>query len=700
MKKTYDIEGLTCLSCAEDLEEKLNLSEGIKNVRIDFATSRIHLETDDDSMDEIKIEKMIEASGHLVWVAKDKENKKQKKKVSNELLINILGVNLFFISILLERLLVFSVGDIVLISLYLLSYVMIGGKVIYRAVKNMINGNFFDEHFLMTIATLGAIGIGEMIEAVAVMLFYRIGEFLQDLSVNKSRKSILDLMDIKPEIAHIVIDNEAITVHPNTLKINDIIMVKPGEKVPVDGTIILGSSTLDLKSLTGEMLPKDVTDGDSVYSGAINLTKVLTIKVDKIFADSMATKIVDFIQNNQNKKAKTESFITRFSKVYTPIVVTLAVILAFIVPLFISLIAQETYLELFPIYFRRALILLVISCPCALVLSIPLSYFAGIGASSKIGMLVKGGKDLETLETIDHFVFDKTGTLTKGDFEVVDIISEDPNTLLEVVAHIESNSNHPIAKSVVKAYGKTITHDRVTFYEETQGKGVKAHYLGELVLIGNLSFIQNVMNDVEDEIKDGTILYVATKDKFLGKIIIKDTIKKTTFEAICDLQKQNKKITIISGDHQYAVEAVGKDLKIKNFYHSQMPNDKVSLVEKLSKNTSLAFIGDGMNDAPVLLKATLGIAMGGIGSDATIEASDAVIMNDSLMTLVDAIKISKFTKKIVIQNIFFIMGIKGIIILLGIIGYASLWLAIFADVGVALLAVLNSMRILKSRGAK
>lgn len=695
MKKTYDLEGLTCISCAENLEEKLNLDESIKSVKIDFALSKMHIETINEEIDQKQIEKLIEKSGHLVWIADQKKSFEKKNKLSKELLINILGVNLFFLAILMDKSSIFTIDQIVLSIIYVASYLMIGGKVIYRAIRNMVNKNFFDEHFLMFIATAGAIAINEMIEAVAVMLFYRVGEFLQDLSVNQSKKSILELMDIKPEIAHLIVNQEVTTIHPKELKTGDLIMVKPGEKVPVDSIVIQGESSVDLKSLTGEALPKDVKKDDSIYSGAINLTKVLTLKVDKVYADSMATKIVEFIENNQDKKAKTESFITRFSKVYTPIVVSLAVVLAFLVPFVFSIFLQETYLELFPIYFRRALILLVISCPCALVLSIPLSYFAGIGASSKLGMLFKGGRDLEILEKINHFVFDKTGTLTHGEFEVVDMISEDKEMLLEIVAHIESNSNHPIALSIVKAYKKEIKNDIVSEYEEVHGLGVKANYYGKKIYIGNQAFIESVIGKIESTNEIGTILYVSTMDKFLGKIILSDTIKPSAYEAIKHLKGDQKKISIISGDHKNSVEHVGGLLNVNHIYHSQMPQDKVNLIDQLALKEEIAFIGDGMNDAPVLLKATLGIAMGGIGSDATIEASDAVIMNDSLTTLVGAIKISKKTRKIILQNIIMILGIKGLVILLGALGYASMWLAIFADVGVALIAVINSMRILK-----
>jgi len=690
MKKKYKIEGLTCASCAIDLEKQFQKVIGMTSVYLDFASSKLIVEGDKNAISLETLEKLSKTIGHPIVLIDDEHTTIRQKTISLELWINILGVNLFLLAIIGSYQTWFDPT-----LLYLISYLLIGGKVIYRAIRNMFKGHFFDEHFLMTIATLGAIGIGEMIEAVAVMLFYRIGEFLQEVSVNRSRKSIQALMDIKPEIAHLYEHEEIKDLHPKLLHVNDIILVRIGERIPVDGTIIMGQSTLDLKSLTGESMPKDVGVDTQVYSGSLNLTGLLKLRVDKPFEESMATKIVQFVEDNQFKKAKTETFITRFSKIYTPVVVGIAIMLAFGLPLMFSLSQPGNYRSFLPNTIQRALILLVISCPCALVLSIPLSYFAGIGASSKEGMLFKGGADLENLEKIGHFIFDKTGTLTKGIFEVTEIHSDDPETLLEVVANIESHSNHPIAQSILRHYSGQLDPSKVKNFEEIHGQGVKAFYEGVEVFIGNQKMIEQKINIANPALSMGTLLYVSTKSKLLGYIVLEDQVKPSTQSAIQFLKDQGKMISMITGDSKKVATHIGNELGIDKIYSEQLPHEKAAIIDTLKIESKVAFIGDGMNDAPVLIKADLGIAMGGIGSDATIEASDAVLMNDQLSTLVKGYKISVKTKRVITENIIFILGMKGLIMILGALGYASLWLAIFADVGVALIAVVNTMKILK-----
>ncbi len=689
MKKTYKIKGLTCAGCAQDLEKTYQKIPGMKRASLDVAAGILRVEGTEEIISIPSLESISKTLSHPIQLSEEGKQEVKEKKVNIELVINLIGVNVFVLAIVASYLTWPSTW------LFLLSYAMIGGKVIYKALRNGLKGHLFDEHFLMTVATIGAIGLGEMVEAVAVMLFYRVGEFLQDVSVHRSRKNIKQLMDIKPEIAHLIKDETIIDVHPITLRINDHVLIRVGERIPVDGTILQGETALDVKSLTGESMPKDVSTGDQVLSGSLNLTGLLKLRVDQHFEDSMATKIIQFVEDNQHKKAKTELFITRFSKIYTPFVVFIAVFLAFGLPLLFSMTQGGVYSDYLSQSIHRALVLLVISCPCALVLSIPLSYFAGIGASSKEGMLFKGGADLETLEKIDHFVFDKTGTLTRGVFEVTQIESEDPETLLEVVAHIESFSNHPIAQSILRHYQKEIDEKRVTDYQEIHGKGVKARYNGVWIYIGNQAMIEAQIGPIQPLNATGTVLYASTNEKYLGHLLLSDSIKQQTRETLDFLRRKGKSISMITGDSKQTATHIGNSLGIKNIHYGQLPDQKAKLVETIRQNERVAFIGDGMNDAPVLLAADLGIAMGGLGSDATIEASDAVLIHDQLSGLVAGYQVSKKTRQVIIENITFILASKGIILFLGALGYASLWLAIFADVGVALIAVMNTMKILK-----
>lgn len=580
------------------------------------------------------------------------------------------------------------------IGIYIISYLIVGLDVLIEAIKNIFKGEVFDENFLMTIATIGAFAIGEYPEAVAVMLFYQVGEMFQSYAVDKSRKSIASLMDIRPDFANIKKNGSIEKVSPDKISIGDIIIVKPGEKVPLDGTIVDGNSMLDTSTLTGESVPREVSIGDEVLSGSINQNGLIEIKVTKNFGESTVSKILDLVENASSKKSKSENFISKFAKYYTPIVVVIAVLLAIIPPI----IFKETE---FIQWLYRALTFLVVSCPCALVISIPLGFFGGIGGASKLGVLVKGSNYLEALSKTEVVVFDKTGTLTEGVFEVkkvnsVDITKED---LIKYAAYAESFSNHPIANSLKKAYGKDIDNKKISETHELSGLGVNAVVDGNAVFVGNEKLMQEKNIEYIKCNEIGTILYVAINNQFKGTIIISDKIKADAKKAIEKLKKNNvKKIVMLTGDKKAVGESVAKELGLDEVYTELLPNDKVEKVEKLMKSKSekgkLAFVGDGINDAPVLAISDIGIAMGGLGSDAAIEAADVVLMTDEPSKVVDAIKISKKTLKIVKQNIIFAIAVKILVLILSAIGLSNMWQAVFADVGVSVLAILNALRVL------
>ena len=580
------------------------------------------------------------------------------------------------------------------IGIYIISYLIVGLDVLIEAIKNIFKGEVFDENFLMTIATIGAFAIGEYPEAVAVMLFYQIGEMFQSYAVDKSRKSIASLMDIRPDFANIKKNGSIEKVSPDKISIGDIIIVKPGEKVPLDGTIVDGNSMLDTSALTGESVPREVSIGDEVLSGSINQNGLIEIKVTKNFGESTVSKILDLVENASSKKSKSENFISKFAKYYTPIVVVIAVLLAIIPPI----IFKETE---FIQWLYRALTFLVVSCPCALVISIPLGFFGGIGGASKLGVLVKGSNYLEALSKTEVVVFDKTGTLTEGVFEVkkvnsVDITKED---LIKYAAYAESFSNHPIANSLKKAYGKDIDNKKISETHELSGLGVNAVVDGKEVFVGNEKLMQEKNIEYIKCNEIGTILYVAINNQFKGTIIISDKIKADAKKAIEKLKKNNvKKIVMLTGDKKAVGESVAKELGLDEVYTELLPNDKVEKVEELMKSKSekgkLAFVGDGINDAPVLAISDIGIAMGGLGSDAAIEAADVVLMTDEPSKVVDAIKISKKTLKIVKQNIIFAIVVKILVLILSAIGLSNMWQAVFADVGVSVLAILNALRVL------
>lgn len=576
---------------------------------------------------------------------------------------------------------------------YLIIYAIVGGDILLKAVRNILRGQVFDENFLMSLATIGAFFVGEYPEGVAVMLFYQVGELFQSYAVSKSRKSISSLMDIRPDYANIEKDEQLIQVSPEEVAINDIIIIKAGEKVPLDGKIVEGNSLIDTSALTGESVPREVMPGSDILSGCINQTGLLKVQVTKEFGESTVAKILDLVENASSKKAKAENFITKFARYYTPVVVFAALALALLPPIFLG--------EPFAGWIHRALIFLVISCPCALVISIPLSFFGGIGGASKAGILIKGSNYLEALAKAEIVVFDKTGTLTKGSFKVTEIHSEDisDQELLEVCALAESYSDHPISLSLKKAYGKEIDNSRVENVEEISGYGVKAVVDKKEVCAGNEKLMQKLGIKPSTNLV-GTIVHTAIDGKYVGYIIIADEIKEDAKEAIEKIKAAGvQKTVMLTGDNKAIGEKVAKELNIDEVYTELLPADKVEKLEKLLDTTSekgnLVFVGDGINDAPVLTRADIGIAMGGLGSDAAIEAADIVIMTDEPGKISTAVSISRKTLTIVKQNIIFALGIKLLFLILGAFGIATMWEAVFADVGVSVIAILNAMRALK-----
>lgn len=585
-------------------------------------------------------------------------------------------------------------------GIYILAYIIVGFEIIKEAVENIIKGKVFDENFLMTIATIGAFAIGEFPEAVAVMLFYQIGELFQSYAVDKSRKSIASLMDIRPDYANVERNGIIEKVDPYDVEIGETIVIKPGEKVPLDGTVIEGRSSLDTKALTGEALPREIMEESEVLSGCINLNGVIKVKVTKKFEESTVSKILDLVENASSKKSKSENFITKFAHYYTPIVVIIALILAIVPPLII----QDA---LFSDWLYRALSFLVVSCPCALVISIPLSFFGGIGGASKMGILIKGSNYLEAIANTEIVVFDKTGTLTEGVFEVqkVNPIGISEEELLKIAAFAENYSNHPISLSVKKAYNKEIDEKQIINVEEIPGYGIIAKIGKNDVLVGNEKLMKEHKIEFTKCSEIGTILYVALNQKYVGYILIADRIKDDSEKAIKTLKKNNvKQIVMLTGDRKNVGESVAKKLGIDKVYTELLPDGKVKKVEELLKEKSekgkLAFVGDGINDAPVLALADIGIAMGGLGADSAIEAADVVIMNDEPSRIVNAINLSKKTMRIVKENIIFAILIKVIVLILSACGLSTMWEAVFADVGVSIIAILNALRVLRVKNNK
>lgn len=612
-------------------------------------------------------------------------NKKMKEKLYRIICSSILLI----IAVILK-----NVNNIVSIILFGVSYLVIGYDILLKAIKNIKRGRIFDENFLMAFATIGAICINELAEAVTVMLFYQIGELFQDYAVNKSRKSIIELMDIRPDYANVIREDKHIKINPTLVKVGEIILVKPGEKIPLDGIVVEGTSMLNTLALTGESVPRRVSVNDEVLSGCINNDGILKIKVTKNFNNSTVSKILDLVENASSRKSNSENFISKFAKYYTPTVVIIAVILAIFPPLILN--------QSFSIWIYRALSFLVVSCPCALVVSIPLSFFAGLGASSQIGVLVKGSNYLEALSNVNVIVCDKTGTLTEGVFEVQEISPVDisKEELLKYATYAESFSNHPISLSLKNSYDKKINTKKITDTKEISGKGVYAKIEGKDILVGN----EKLMNEYKIKFKKsnfiGTIIYVAIDNKYAGYIGISDKIKDDSYKAIKLFKINNiNKIIMLTGDKDEISKNVYNELKLDGYYSELLPQDKVKIVEDLIKEKSnedkLLFIGDGINDAPVLALSDIGVAMGGIGSDAAIEAADVVIMTDEISKIADAIDISKKTMKIVKENIIFAISVKIIVLILSMLGIVTMWSAVFSDVGVSVLAILNALRILK-----
>lgn len=684
------LEGLNCANCARKIEEKVGKMEGVKESNLNFTTTTLNVKLErkvkeEHAINEIK--KIVEALEPHVKVEKKVSGKTNVQRAKFEVKPTlIIGTILYLIAVIGD-----FKGALALI-LFVVSYLLIGGKVVLTAIKNIARGQLFDENFLMTVATIGAFSISEYPEAVAVMLFYEIGETIQGYAVNKSRSSISSLMDIRADYANIIIDGKEKKVSPETVKVEDIILIKPGEKIPLDGIVVEGESFVDTSALTGESVPRKIAVNDEILSGGINTNGVLKVKVTKKFGESTVSRILEMVENAANKKANTEKFITKFAKVYTPIVVALAILIAVVPSIFIKD-------ALFSTWLYRALVFLVVSCPCALVVSVPLGFFAGIGGASKKGVLVKGSNYLELLKDLETVVFDKTGTLTEGVFTVTEINTNNiqKEKLIEIAAMAESFSNHPIAISIIKEYGKEIDKEVIEEYEEIAGHGIKAVINNEEILIGNAK-LMNQFNISYNEVDSiGTVVYCAINGEFKGSIVISDKIKENAGEALINLKAAGvKKTVMLTGDNKKTAEKVGEKVNIDEVHSELLPLGKVKEVEKLlkasNKNGRLAFVGDGVNDAPVLARADIGIAMGGIGSDAAIEAADVVLMKDDINALVDAINVSKKTDKILWQNIIFALGVKVIVMVLGTFGIANMWTAVFADVGITIIAIINSTR--------
>lgn len=705
-EKKYIIDGLDCAQCAEEVREAVEKSDYANGAKMNFIKKELTV-TPSKTISDKELLKQVTATVTAVEpdvTVSEKENHVEKKVSYTKDIVKMISAGiLFIVAFILEKTIGTEqlVPKTAILTMYLVAYVICGLEVAITSIKAIAKKNFFNENTLMLIASIGAIVLGEYEEAVAVMLFYTVGEFFQSIAVNKSRRSISSLIKTKPETADVLIDAEYITVDPENVETGSIIRVKPGEKIPLDGIVESGNTSIDTSALTGESLPRDITIGDEVPAGAINISGVITLKTTRQFTDSTVYKMLQMVESAVEKKTKTENFISVFAKYYTPIVVLAAVIISLIPPLF-------TGFD-FGTWVQRGLIFLVISCPCALVISVPLGFFGGIGASSKIGILVKGSNYLEAVAEMTTIVFDKTGTLTKGEFKVSEVQpSADKNNtigkeeLLEIAAYGEGYSNHPIANSIREAYGKTLSMERVTDTEEIAGHGIHTFIDGREVYLGNAK-LMDAQNIAYTENKTaGTVVYVACNNVFAGSIVISDTVKEGSKDAIRDMKQVGvKKTVMLTGDRQAAADAVAAELGIDEVHAELLPADKVGQVEKLlgaqNEKERLAFVGDGINDAPVLTRADIGIAMGSMGSDAAIEAADIVLMDDDIRKIASLVKIARKTLGIVKQNIVFALAVKALVLLLGALGMANMWEAVFADVGVSVIAILNSMRTLNTK---
>ena len=709
ISKTYLLKGLDCPNCSAKIEKEVGELDGVTSSTVNLMKQTLTVQVEKTAAESL-LEKIttivhshepdvpvseyaVEAAASRKAAVDSDDDDDDDGNIKTRIARLITGAVLYALGIALSAFAHVSLP--VELGFLIVSYIILGGDVVLRAVKNILKGQVFDEHFLMSLSTIGAFVIGEYPEAVAVMLFYQIGELFQDMAVKHSRKSIADLMDIRPDEATVKRNGELLTVAPETVAVGEVIVVKPGEKIPLDGVVLEGESMLDTKALTGESVPRDVRKGDDALSGCINQSGVLTIQVTKAFEESTVSKIIDLVENASSRKASTENFITTFARYYTPVVVIMAAILAIVPPLAFGG-------EWFD-WIHRGFVFLVISCPCALVISIPLTFFGGIGSASKHGVLVKGSNYLEALNNVSVVVFDKTGTLTKGVFNVTDIFPANGFTsdqVLEYAAKAESFSTHPIAKSILTAYGREIDQNTISDYKELSGRGISVNESGRNVLAGNSKLMESEGISYTPCDKAGTKAYVAVDGKFAGCILIADEVKPDSKKAISDLKKIGVgKTVMLTGDDEKIGKAVAGELGLDEYYAQLLPDQKVEKVELLDrqkrKGGKLAFVGDGINDAPVLARADVGIAMGGLGSDAAIEAADVVLMTDEPGKLVEAIGVAKETKKIVMQNITIALGIKGIFLILGAFGIAGMWEAVFGDMGVAMIAILNALRILK-----
>lgn len=719
MKKELILEGLGCASCAGKIESEIITVEGVLSASVNFVTQKLLLETEPASdfpsiyheIEDIirriepdvhiRVEGQIESDPDLsAEGAGDSRHHKGTSGIQLEMTKLVLGGTIFLLAVMAR------LPDSYQLIFFVISYLIVGGSVVVRAAKGIIHGRVFDENFLMSLATLGAFLIGEYPEAVAVMLFYLVGEMFQNRAVDHSRKSISALMDIRPDYANLLVDegegaggkNEVKIVSPEEVHVGDRILVKPGEKIPLDGTVLNGASMVDTSALTGESLPRELEPGSEALSGFINQNGVLAIEVTRDFDHSTVSKILELVQHASSRKAPTEQFITKFARYYTPAVVYTALAIALVPPLFIQ---GAVYSQ----WIYRALVFLVISCPCALVISIPLGFFGGIGGASKRGILVKGSNYLEALNDVETVVFDKTGTLTKGVFEVTDMKPQPEftsNELLELAAYAESYSSHPIALSIRKAYGKDVDVSRIENYEETAGQGILVQVDGKDVLAGNARLLREHEIPCSEIETLGTAVHVATDNRYAGYLVISDEVKEDAAATVSELKKMGVKRTVmLTGDTRLVGETIGRQLGIDEVYAGLLPADKVEKFEEIEGRKSIhkkvVYVGDGINDAPVLARADIGMAMGGLGSDAAIEAADIVIMTDEPSKIATAMKVARRTRSIVYQNIVFALGVKAIFLVLGAFGIASMWEAVFADVGVALIAIFNAMRVMNTK---
>ncbi|MBS4033476.1 MAG: cadmium-translocating P-type ATPase [Ignavibacterium sp.] len=698
--KKYQLKNIDCASCAAKIEDGLSKLPEVKFVTVNFANSTLQIDAPDIEKVKRKI-KEIEPEVEVLEPNEEFRNSIKSSTVIDELFENkkdLIKIAVTFILLVIglvfEEKLHNTPYHFAEYMVFIPAYLISGWVVLKGAARSIVRGKVFNEHFLMTIATAGAIAIDAMPEAVTVMLFYVVGELFQDIAVNRSRKSVKALLEIRPDYANLKINGEVNKVSPENVKVGDYIIVKAGEKIPLDGEITEGNSFVDTSALTGESVPRKVKEKGVVLAGMINQSGLLTIRVTKLFSESSISRILELVENATSKKAETEKFITTFARYYTPVVVFGALLLAVIPPLFF---AGQTFND----WIYRALVVLVISCPCALVISIPLGYFGGIGGASRRGILVKGSNYLDALTKVKTVVFDKTGTLTKGEFKVAEIVTANgysKEDVLKFAAYAESHSNHPIAKSIIEAYEKNIDQSGLSDVQEISGKGIKAKVNGKQIIVGNDKILhsENIQHN-QCEV-DGTVVHIAVDKVYAGYIIISDTLKDDSIETIENLKAKNIQTVMLTGDNKSSAEVFAKKLGINKYYYELLPENKVEQIEKLLSSDSknkVAFVGDGINDAPVIARADVGIAMGALGSDAAIETADVVLMTDSPKQVVKAIEVAKRTRKIVWQNIGFAMGVKLFFILLGALGIATMWEAVFGDMGVAIIAILNAMKVMK-----